>query len=214
MKSKKIEVIVSAHPKFTSNTYLIRSPQSLDVYLVDIGFYPEIAEFIKKYNLRVKALFLTHGHYDHIYFLNMLLQDHPGCEIYGHIFTLKSLLDPKLNLSFYHEDPVTLSERRGTSVEDGWNIELYPNISMLFFHTPGHNEGSLCYKVMDYLFTGDSYIPFVQVVTKLKSGCKVSNRESLQKIKSLIGPNTLIMPGHGLKYYGKEVISHCEIING
>jgi hydroxyacylglutathione hydrolase len=48
-----------------------------------------------------------------------------------------------------------------------------------------------------YLFSGDSYIPNVQVVTKLKGGDRDANKKSLQKIKGSISENTIICPGHG-----------------
>ena len=48
----------------------------------------------------------------------------------------------------------------------------------------------------DYLFTGDSYIPHIDIVTKLKGGNKTQAMESLRKLLNLMQDDTVICPGH------------------
>jgi glyoxylase-like metal-dependent hydrolase (beta-lactamase superfamily II) len=64
----------------------------------------------------------------------------------------------------------------------------------------------MSFQVGNYLFTGDSFIPQIPVVTKLKSGDKQQNVLSLQKIKSLIKSDTIVCPGHGSMCLGEEII--------
>ena len=47
------------------------------------------------------------------------------------------------------------------------------------------------------MFTGDSYIPNVEVVTKLKGGNKEESKKSLEKIKKLMEEGTIVCAGHG-----------------
>ena len=69
------------------------------------------------------------------------------------------------------------------------------HISVL--ETPGHDWSCLSYGIENYLFTGDSFIPKVKVVTKLRGGNRAASKESLRKILNHSDENTIICPGHG-----------------
>jgi hypothetical protein len=68
--------------------------------------------------------------------------------------------------------------------------------------------GCLTYKIGNYLFTGDSFIPNVPVVTKLKGGNKLVNIDSLIIIHSYINENTVVCSGHGRIFTGHELTSN------
>jgi glyoxylase-like metal-dependent hydrolase (beta-lactamase superfamily II) len=57
----------------------------------------------------------------------------------------------------------------------------------------------------NYSFTGDSSIPNIPVVTKLKGGDKLQNIESLKKIRARINSETIICPGHGDIMYAVDI---------
>jgi glyoxylase-like metal-dependent hydrolase (beta-lactamase superfamily II) len=82
-------------------------------------------------------------------------------------------------------------------VKEESTIELFPNSIIEIWETPGHNEGCLTYKIEKAIFTGDTLIPGVKVVTKLKSGNKLQALQSIQKIKVNSNPDDIIFPGHG-----------------
>lgn len=84
-------------------------------------------------------------------------------------------------------------------------MQLQEDLLLDVVSTPGHDKGCLCYRVGDYFFTGDSYIPGVETVTKLRGGNKEDNERSLMKLKTLFSPNTLICPGHGLVTCVKDI---------
>jgi hydroxyacylglutathione hydrolase len=201
-----MEVRVFPKTQFTSNTYLLEKALFEEAYLIDVGEYQDSRDFLIEKRLQIKALFLTHGHYDHIYGIRELLCDFPKCCIYAHEYTLQSLLDPKLNLSFYHEDPVFLLNKTGIPIQQGFKFEIFPKVVLESHYTPGHNIGSMCYTVSDFLFTGDSYIPYMPVVTKLKGGNKEQSNKSLQSIKSLIKPSTKVAAGHGPLHLGIDLL--------
>lgn len=208
-----MEVKIFPHQQFTSNTYLIEKASHVDAFFVDIGEYEASRKYVQEKGLQIQAVFLTHGHYDHIYGIRHLLEDFPQCSIYGHGYTLQSLLDPKLNLSFYHDDPVFLTSHQGIAIAENFEYELYTGLKIQANHTPGHNPGSMCYVYENKLFTGDSYIPFIPVVTKLKGGNKEENIQSLKRIKSWIQDETEILAGHKQTYLGKEVLNQDELLD-
>lgn len=182
---------------FTSSTYLIKASLT-DAFLFDIGEIESVLEDLD--GLKVRALFLTHCHYDHIYFIDELAERFPEMIIYGHKNTLESLADPKANLSFYHDSPVCYTGSNMIALEAKENSgELdVAGVFVRWYATPGHHPGALSYKVDKYLITGDSYIPGYQVVTKLKGGDKVLASKSMDFLRGIAErENLIVAPGHG-----------------
>ena len=160
---------------FNSNTYL-RGHESFDYcWLVDIG---DVEPFL---NLNVKGIFLTHSHFDHIYGINEFVDKNVDCIIYT---------------SEYHESPLKYDRDNIKTLHNQDKIELFPDIFLEVIETPGHCKSCLTYFTDDYIFTGDSYIPGIKVVTNLPKGNKIQAQESVEKIKNIIGTK-IICPGHG-----------------
>ena len=80
-------------------------------------------------------------------------------------------------------------------LHDGDIVNLFDGISLTVIATPGHNPSCLCFMVEDFLFTGDSYIPGVKVVTNLPGGSKKQAQESVERILKL-AECCSICPGH------------------
>ena len=74
---------------------------------------------------------------------------------------------------------------------------MFQNQFLTVIETPGHNQGSLSFKLQHFCFTGDSLIPGNKVVTKLKSGNKEAAKKSIFKLKTQLQSKDSIMPGHG-----------------
>lgn len=202
---------IFTNKEFTSNAFLGQFSDSKNAFLVDIGEYLELKKYIDENGIHIRQLFLTHGHYDHIYYINSLLNDFPDCKVFASEFTLESLFNPKLNLSFYHLDPIIYKGKNIEVLKDGVMIEIGQNRVIKCLHTPGHNTGSVVYVLDNYLFTGDSLIPGIPVVTKLPFGDKLQNKLSLMKISSLIEGQTIICPGHGNVMNGFDFINNYSI---
>lgn len=179
---------------YTSNIYKISLGD--DVWFVDMGNAKPAIQALSV-NEKVKGVLITHAHYDHIYGINELCQTFPECPVFASEYAKDGLFSDKLNLSFYHEYPVIYEGDKVEIIKDKDEINLDSNHLIKCLYTPGHNLGSMCFKIDNYLFTGDSFIPGISVVTKLKSGDKQQNELSLQRIKSLIETDTIVCPGHG-----------------
>lgn len=184
------------HATFTSNTYVVSTENNNDVWLIDVGNFNEAYEHIGP-NKTIKGVFLTHYHYDHIYGINELNHKFPNCQIYGSAHTIEGLYSDKLNLSFYHENPIIYEGKNTHVIKENDSLKLFDDVFIKIIETPGHNTGCLTFMINNYLFTGDSYIPNIKVVTKLKGGDKEANIISLARIKSLITSETTVCPGHG-----------------
>lgn len=178
---------------FHSNTYLIGDERSNAAWLVDIG---DVEPFTGG-RFDIKGVFITHSHFDHIYGVNKLLELFPGCGVYASEYGRKGLYSEKLNYSFYHETPMTFLGKEVIVLADGDAVELFPGVSLKVLATPGHDPGCLSYSVEDHLFTGDSYIPGIKVVTNLRGGDKDEAARSVSRIRLVCAGETVICPGHG-----------------
>jgi hydroxyacylglutathione hydrolase len=174
---------------------VLRKQSSESVFLIDCGGFQSVKKYLKLHH-RVSGIFLTHYHYDHIYFLNEWIKDFPDLIVFGSQTTMQGLSDEKINLSFYHEKPVKCRPRKFQIVEDGETINL-SNVFELRAHvTEGHCAGCVTYALDNYIFTGDALIPNIPIVTKLKTGSKVLAVASVNKIKNLTAKSSIICPGH------------------
>ena len=170
------------HKQFTSNTYLIRHKVFNDtVYLIDIGNSKEVLDFLRP-NQIVKGIFLTHAHYDHIYGINNIIEQFPECIVHCSEYAYEGLLSEKLNLSFYHLEPLIFKGDHINFIYEGMSIELFTNYHLKVLETAGHNNGCLSFVIKEGIFTGDALIPGNPTVTKLKSGNKKDAKKSIRKI--------------------------------
>ena len=191
----KIDYIVNSF--FVSITWLLSDEGSSWVWLVDCG---DVEPIIEKIGVRnIAGVLLTHAHFDHIYGLPELLERYPNCKIFTNEIGRETLGNAKLNMSLYHETPLTVEGSQICICSEGDDIELFDNISARVFETPGHHPSCMTFMVEDDLFTGDAYIPGIKVVTNLPKGDKRLAQTSLERIKTL-AEGKIIRPGH----YGKE----------
>ena len=177
---------------FNSNTYLIKDKSYDYCWLIDIGD----TDYLIDNSLNINGIFLTHSHFDHIYGINKIIEKFPNCTIYTSKSGNEALYSDKLNLSKYHESPLIFNGNNVKIINENDKIEIFPNISLEVIETPGHCPSCLTYYTDKYIFTGDSYIPGINLVTNLPKGNKIQAQESLEKIKEL-AKNRIICPGHG-----------------
>ena len=105
-------------------------------------------------------------------------------------------MDSISNLSFFHDDPfVFSSSERIVTVNDRQIIPLSGGIKARAYFTPGHNPSCIAWLINDSLFTGESYIPGVNPVTKLPGGNIADAINSKELILS-ISNDKRIWPGH------------------
>lgn len=183
---------------YSSRTYILSNDSGTEFWLVDCGDVPPLVDLISSIGgdpFRIKGVLLTHAHYDHMYGLPRLIERVPEVQVYTNEIGRKMLGSERLNMSKYHEDPIVVAAENVVACEDGSEIELFESVTAKVYATPGHNGSCLTYEVGEYLFTGDSYIPGIKVVTNLPGGDKTLAAESLEKILQL-AEGKILFPGH------------------
>ncbi len=183
---------------YSSNTFIVSSDNSSSAWLVDCGDAEPILKWCGLNGKELLGIFLTHVHFDHIYGLNAVLHKFPGCTVYTSGYGAEALYNDRKNLSFYHGQAIEYNGAEPIILTANDTIEIFPDKRVQVIETPGHNNSCLTYIIDNYIFTGDSYIPELKVVTNLPGGNKLEAEVSLARIKKL-AENKIICAGHETK---------------
>lgn len=148
-------------------------------------------------SLELAAVFITHGHFDHIDQLHTYLNK--GIKFYMHMNAYNKLLDPNKNVSAFTGFPIfyNLDKEEVIFVEDKEEINLIGK-TIEIMYTPGHTDCSIMLIIDDSIFSGDMVFRGSIGRYDLYSASYLSIMESIEKIKQLT-KNYTIYPGHGNK---------------
>lgn len=194
----EIQVTHIINTVFTSRTYILTVNGNKRCWIVDCGDVGPLMEKISSIlgdSFIVDGVLLTHAHYDHIYGLPGITELFPEIKVYTNEVGRKALANERVNMSRYHEDPINYESENVMVCDEGSVIELFEGVNAVINYTPGHNPSCLTYTVGNYMFTGDAFIPGVDVVTNLPGGDKMLAVQSLERIKKL-AEEKIVCPGH------------------
>lgn len=119
--------------------YFLGDEQTKEISVIDPGWEANfLSEEAKRLGYTIKAIFLTHGHYDHVNALEALLALH----------------DVPVYISKYEPDIYTPKVKNVIKVENNEKLKI-GNIEFTCIHTPGHTPGGQCFQHKNILLTGD-----------------------------------------------------------
>ena len=175
-----------------TNCYIIYNDNK-ECIIIDPGAQGQkINKYIIENELNPLAIFITHGHFDHIGATDYLVQKF-HCPIYTHELTKELLYDSSLNLSFY-ESPFVLNSDV-VEVADEFKVGDFQFEWMLL---EGHCQGSsmIHYKNENIVFSGD--VLFKESIGRFDfpTSSRSKTRQTLQVIQTMKF-NGRILPGHG-----------------
>ena len=173
-----------------TNCYLVSDADGTAL-LVDPGGDGEmLLELVRARDLRLAALLLTHGHFDHTGAVRML-KDATKAPVVASLRE-KPLLDGSANLPVWLRAPgppieIDIPAREGMPLSFG-------GIEVKVIETPGHTPGSVSYLIGRWLFSGDTL--FAGSVGRTDLGGSLEDlMPSLEKLTTL-PPETIVLPGH------------------
>lgn len=190
------------------NTYFVCDAYS--AVLIDASAkVQDVKKLIDIYSVPLKAIFITHAHFDHILHLDELIQEF-GCEVYIHDEGKDLLIDENKNLSFI-DIPFTVQnvdKIRSFSTDDSISGVFDRPISTLY--TPGHSLDSVCYKIEDVVFTGDTLFLGTVGRTDMFGGSPTEQKQSLFRLSEFIKGATRFCAGHGEDFTYDEALETIE----
>lgn len=175
-----------------TNCYVVHEENGTSCVVVDPAYSPEIIlDFAKKHNLTIEAILLTHGHFDHLGALEALKAE-TGCALWMHEGDYHWRRDP-MNDYLYPLHDKDLGEI--FFCQDGTVIRA-AGLDFQVLHTPGHSQGSVCYRCGNALLSGDTLFAGGCGRTDLPGGNWATIQMSLTDLAEL-EEDLHVFPGHG-----------------
>ena len=170
----EIEQVTLSMDGFEVNAYVVHAPEG-DV-IVDAGAEPE--KILASVRQPVAAVFVTHGHADHVNDLGAVLRE-TNAPLYVHTGD---------------------ADRTGTSVyeplDDGQELQVAGE-TFLVLHTPGHSPGSVTFVVGEDQIVGDLVLPGSVGRTDIPGASWEEIEVSLRKVMPYWSEDTRLFTGHG-----------------
>ena len=164
-----------------------------DALVLDPGQDSELLlAFLSGRNLRLRAILLTHGHFDHVNGIPGILEKNPDVPVYAH---------PSDWVMFGHpmnrNPPDYPGVGKPANLHDIRDIvKDFPAFGFEVLETPGHTPGSVCVKTGSLLLSGDTLFAGSCGRTDFPGGSMADMRRSLASLAKL-PPETEVVPGHG-----------------
>ena len=180
------------------NQFLVVNDKNMEAVMIDASDLDgKIIDIIEKNRIKLKALLITHSHYEHVKSLG----------------TIYKIYNPKLYA--YKEEIEGFKTTRVTDRtvirEAGMDIEC--------LHVPGHSLDSMCYKIESALFTGDTLQSGYISQTNALVEKELLIGEIKEKLLTL-DDNTLVFPGHGPlskirieKMFNQDILEANRLLN-
>ena len=182
-----------------TNFFYMHREGNNDTIVFDPGDYgKELYEELQKQGLTIKAIFLTHGHFDHILGVPAM-KKLSGAPVYASELERDFLMDPDLNHSGLNGR--TLSIEADHYLRDNEEVTV-ADITLKMLSTPGHTEGSCCYYIDDgdegrYLISGDTLFQESVGRTDMPTGSMHDLVSSIRNKLYVLPDDTQVFTGHG-----------------
>lgn len=181
--------------RLNSNVYLVYDKN--EGMIIDCGCpVKEIKETVCQLGIKVKYIVLSHGHYDHVCYIDQFVNSFPDAKLLCHTDEVAILRDMEANVSSLFGSPCVYNQEFSLLNEE--DTLTVGDLSFRVLSTPGHTPGSICLLCIEkgILFTGDVLFKNGWGRTDFKGGDQGKMALSLRRLLSL-DPEIIFYSGHG-----------------
>lgn len=213
-QSGKLVVLHEATGPNETNCYLVYDAKSKEAALIDVGGpIDSLITHIHENDLKLKYIFATHVHMDHVEGVPQIQEQFPeallcynkeGYEDFlisqewmvEHFPEMVAEMTNAPEFKKWMDYDISIFKKPDIHLEDNQTYKL-GNLEIRTFLSPGHSIGSICFHVQDALFSGD--VLFYRQVgrTDLLSGSKENIVNSVRRLYNELPDTTKVYPGHG-----------------
>lgn len=169
---------------YCENCYIVYNDNN-DGIIIDPGDdFDIIDNTLINNNIKLNAILLTHGHFDHVGAVKQL-KDKYNLKVYMNF-------DDIMLLSFMRENDFTPD----VDIKNMKNLEI-ADIKIKCINTPGHSEGSTCYIIDKLLFSGDTLFAGSIGRCDLPGGSPAVMLKTLSEIVISFDDDLKVLSGHG-----------------
>ena len=179
-----------------TNCYLLINEKTKGAVIVDSASCPDyMMNYIKTEEIKLKAVLLTHAHFDHIMGLSDVMED-IKVPVYVEEADLPMMMDGERNLSSgYMRGGYQFAD--AVPVRDGQQLQI-AGFQFRVIHTPGHTPGGCCYYMEqeDVLFSGDTLFRTSVGRSDFPGGSASALVRSVKEKLLILPEETHVYPGH------------------
>lgn len=180
-----------------TNCYIVQDENSKETMVIDpAGDVDKIVEMLDILQAKLKYIYLTHCHGDHIGGVKELKERYGG-QVVAQRKAAENLLDQNINLTSYiGMGGVTVEV--DARVDDNDLLHL-GELEFRVIHTPGHTSGGSCLYCEEekLLFSGDTLFRGTWGRTDVPTGSFEDVISSITKKLMILPDESIVYPGHG-----------------
>lgn len=185
-----------------TNCYIVFDQDSHETMVIDpAGYVDKIIEMLNLLNGKLKYIYLTHCHGDHIGGVSELKQKMGG-KILIHRDDSEGLNNKEINLTQIVDNIPTIELEADSRIDDNDKIHI-GNLEFLVIHTPGHTKGSSCLYLESekLLFSGDTLFRGTWGRTDTPTSDFKQIIDSIVNKLLKLPDDIIVYPGHRQIYY-------------
>jgi glyoxylase-like metal-dependent hydrolase (beta-lactamase superfamily II) len=197
---------------FQENSYLVVDEETGDAIIVDPGDDGDrLIEMIESSKATLRAIWLTHGHLDHIGAVSALRRRFGRVPVHLHpldrpVYDTASFFAESYGIPFEQPEPADSELAHGDMMRVG-------NLIFDVIHLPGHSPGHVAFRGNGILLGGDLLFAGSIGRTDLPLADPAHMQQSLITVSAL-PPETIVYPGHGDSTTVGEELRSNPFLNG